>query len=979
MDFHLSADRASHISSTAGVAPVLERLPPLAYFVVSQFLGDADVLTLQRTCESLYSALEDRAIWSHRISQSSVVRAALARESAEPANLRIFYFRVHSVVERGAALRHLREVCALLSLGVAAQEPVSVPPPPPPPPTSSSPNSPRLSPSTPRGAVPSPSDGGSMSESGDASPRLTASRSPVVRLALAYGDVGAALSVSPAGLRVVAALERAADARRDSDDGGRASPPPTAASRRRDRFSVGGGSEDRSSGVGGNSMGGSAGSGGAGGSVARRSRFLSVSESEAGGSAGARTVGVINQMLRALATTPRAMCATADSEFSVAEEVAQHLENALSSTTTVTPHLTARNSAETLTVIATARSQGSARRTALDFTESPVRATMEIQCAAASDAIKTGDLCATAADCFSAPVPLRSASRLLVARLDWLHRARSSFGVRTVRGAVIGGSPLVAAQTGLREGEARAVAVDGARVAFADRAGAVRLYSSASERIAAFRSVALGSGSDGGGATRSGGGGSGGGGLHCCPSVCSMSLAGDVLATGHSDGSVTVTNLEDGAAFFQTSLRLPLGDDAGPRAATDGSSPPQPRSRRGDAGAAHTSVALLSGGSHALVGYVKKTWHGAFEKDSRLALFSIETGGVVTRFSPAAGSRATGKTLVDDVSSPTAVRAAVGSSGVLAAVGYQQGKLTVWDMRARREAFSLNVPAHEEDAACSVTQLAFHGHTIVDARASADGPPNPFAPRSHLLPVASPYVRVWDVRATREPTRRLDLGGHAIRNVTGVALNGGAVLVAHGHVYRPTLISRMLLSSTAAGERVENNAVAAIASGAGAAPAVAAPAGEGDRLDMGERARENVAEGLKLFSLSQFMTLGSASKLGALEKSSIDPAVVPEYAWRRGHAPFAWPAWPPRRGHAHALVRGGGCTEECTTSYAADFGVESLPLDAEMWGISSWDALTFSHCSWLPLSSAACLAASNRSIAIGCDDSIAIYGTGADN
>jgi hypothetical protein len=472
-------------------------------------------------------------------------------------------------------------------------------------------------------------------------------------------------------------------------------------------------------------------------------------------------------------------------------------------------------------------------------------------------------------------VPLRAAAAIVGGAIEWVGArggARGGVGISTARGVVSGGAPWPAAHSGLAAG-ARAAAADGARVAFVDRAGALRVFSSAGERLAACRSVGAGGG---GGAPIA----------RCCAAVRSLALGADVAATGHADGSVTITNVAPGGACAQGVLRAGgaggggAGSGAGDEGAGAGEPAARPRRAHASHAAAHTTVALLGEGALVAVARRPLTAAGAAAGSPALSICSTESLEEVRTLAPAPRAGV----VRGAAAWPTAVRAAGAGGGALVAAGFDDGIVRLWDPRARREVAALAVapraaddPSVEgEDAGAAITHLCVEGHILVEARASPEGPPAPFDPRAHAAMLSSPFVRVWDLRAARAPAARVDLGYYALRAVAGLALAHDSVLVAHGHAFRPTNGAALLLGGRAR------------AFAAGPGPALRF---WGGHWRAGPAPLANPADPRGHVSLANLMTLGSFVSLAApngtktICHSDIDVALVPEYAWPRGHAP----------------------------------------------------------------------------------------------
>ena len=280
-------------------------------------------------------------------------------------------------------------------------------------------------------------------------------------------------------------------------------------------------------------------------------------------------------------------------------------------------------------------------------------------------------------------------------------------------------------------------------------------------------------------------------------------------------------------------------------------------------------------------------------------------------------------------------------------------------------------PSFSEDATGPVTLLSVSGNTLAEVRASPLGPPMPLDPHAHLAPLSSPFVRLWDLRASSHsggsapmPYARIDLGGHALRAVTGLHLSSGALSLTHGHVYRPSpiatarwragrhslmqpgasggVLSPASLAAAAPAQRPPLlghwNAAARRSAAAAAAIAAAAPVGEQSEqiLRIPAPPREP--------RLCHLMALASEESGRSMQRgdgggrvSGIDLLVIPEYAYPKGHAPergrgshshgkndarepsrcASAIAWPPASGHMHhkrVHVCSLACSEGLTDS-----------------------------------------------------------------
>lgn len=583
-----------------------------------------------------------------------------------------------------------------------------------------------------------------------------------------------------------------------------------------------------------------------------------------------------------------------------------------------------------------------------------------------------------------------------------------------------GGQAITARASGLAA-PIRALAADRGRLAVIDRSGALRVYGADGSRIAAGRASGL-----------AGSGGGGGDAGRCCSHVCSLAFCDTALVTGHPDGSVIVSQLGQGQSIRPgTVVRFEVGEAGGGGGG-----------RRSAAPAAHTTVALLDHSSSVLCGRRLLRGDAAPPATALLSLHCAESGVQQRLLRPGGalrggGSGGGGAPAHADAppSSPTCLRALGESAPFLAAVGYSCGLVRLWDVRAARAAsvFALwgpGVPAGApvpDDAGCAVTHISLAGHTLVEARTcplGADYAAEGGAP----LALSSPWVRAWDTRRAALPVGRLDLGGHALRAVTGLHLGAQALLVTHAHVFQPSPVAALRLGAAPPARGGDD----------GGGRARRAPQGHWDAAGRArglggppQPVRAPRADAPRLWHLMALASEGEAGQLvggtGAAPeaaptalspspppaparpppRSSVDPSQVPEYAWPDGHAPDGRDggAWPPpphlhapqRRGRAPPAASCGlGCTElpwgggwgaRSSEEAGSPLGEEGnggedgaqgggggnvddndddeLPPPPELWAMSSWHPTTLAMVGWLPLPSANCLAADGGVLGIG--------------
>jgi len=673
-----------------------------------------------------------------------------------------------------------------------------------------------------------------------------------------------------------------------------------------------------------------------------------------------------------------------------------------------------------------------------------------------------------AAAALSAPVPPRSSLAISAAGLDWYDSdVGAGVGSDTPgtasggAGGGGGGTPVVAASnvsspflpsnsgsgglfvmlkghgTPLRGGVAitalasglaapiRALAVDRARLAVLDRSGALRVYGADGGRVAAGRASGLAgsssSGGGGGGGNGSGGGGGGGGAAaaadagRCCSHVCSLAFCDTALVTGHPDGSVIVSQLGQGQSIRpSTVVRFDDGE-----ASSSG--------RRSAAPAAHSTVALLDHSSSVLCGRRLLRGDAAPFAAGPLSLHCAESGEQQRLLRPGGGRGGAGAGAVVP-SSPSCIRALGDSAPFLAAVGYTCGLVRLWDLRAAREAAVLSLwgggAPTPDDAGCAVTHIAVEGHTLVDARACPLAAPAEMAPEGGApQSLSSPWVRLWDTRRCALPVGRLDLGGHALRAVTGLHVGAQAVLVTHAHVFRPSAIAALRLGFAQPLPRRGGGRARRAPHGhwdaagrprglGGPSPPVWPPQNDAPRLWhlLGLASEGEAGQLAGIGGGTPASPPAPSSSLSLLPpapaRSSVDTSQVPEYAWPPGHAPGAHDgaAWPPgphfhapqRRGRAPPLAscsvgctelpRGGGGVRKGSVGETSDAprswegseveeGDGDVESDEEdggggpppelMWAMSTWHPSSLAMAGWLPLPSATCLAADSSVLGIG--------------